>query len=408
MTAVRTAVVIGGGIAGPVTAMALRRAGIEATVYEAYDGTADGVGGMLGIAPNGINALGVVGAGDAVRAAGWPVGTMVMQSWTGRRLARFGTEGGPPIMHVVWRSDLYRALYDEAVRQGVRFEHGRRLTGARDTGDGVTAIFADGSTARGDILVGADGIRSTVRPIIDPAAPAPHYTGLLGFGGWADDVGLPSTGATMYFVYGKRALFSYAATEDGRAGWFANLPRREPMTAAEARAVGGEEWLRVLRETFEGDRSPALEILRRADPATLVITGAMEDLPTVPVWSRGRMVLTGDAAHATSPSSGQGASQAVESAVQLGRCLRDLPMEKAFAAYERLRRGRVERIIASGARTDRDKAAGPVARVVRDLTMPLFMKLFAKPEKMAWQFDYRIDWDAPVTAEVPLAAATGR
>jgi len=112
------------------------------------------------------------------------------------------------------------------------------------------------------------------------------------------------------------------------------------------------------------------------------------------------MVLIGDAAHATSPSSGQGASLAMESAVELARCLRDLPPAQAFAAYERLRRARVERIIAMAARTNSNKAAGPVARVLRDLLMPIAMKL-AKPEKWAWQFDHHIDWDAPVATSTP-------
>jgi 2-polyprenyl-6-methoxyphenol hydroxylase-like FAD-dependent oxidoreductase len=108
------------------------------------------------------------------------------------------------------------------------------------------------------------------------------------------------------------------------------------------------------------------------------------------------MVLIGDAAHATSPSSGQGASLAIESAVQLARCLRDLSHEDAFAAYVALRRARVERIIRMAARTNSDKAAGPIARVLRDRLLPIAMKLLAKPEKWAWQFDYRIDWDTPV------------
>ncbi|MET7763267.1 hypothetical protein ABZS71_15015 [Streptomyces sp. NPDC005393] len=76
-----------------------------------------------------------------------------------------------------------------------------------------------------------------------------------------------------------------------------------------------------------------------------------------------------------SSSSGQGASLAAESAVQLARCLRDAPYERAFARYEELRRPRVERIIANAARTNSDKAAGPVGRVVRDLLMPVAMKL---------------------------------
>jgi 2-polyprenyl-6-methoxyphenol hydroxylase-like FAD-dependent oxidoreductase len=96
----------------------------------------------------------------------------------------------------------------------------------------------------------------------------------------------------------------------------------------------------------------------------------------------------------------------MESAVQLARCLRDLPHDKAFTAFEDLRRTRVEKIIALAARTNNDKAAGPVARVFRDVAMLAMMKL-VNPEKMAqkfdWQFNYRIDWDAPVTGALVAA-----
>lgn len=399
MSHARSALIIGGGIAGPVAAMALRKAGIDAVVYEAYRGGADGIGGMLGIAPNGVRALDAIGAGDIVPGIGEPVQSMVIQSWTGKRLAEFGSQDGPPAFHAVWRSELYRALYDETERRGIRIEHGKRLVRCADNGSGVTAHFADGTTAHADILIGADGIRSDVRSMIDANAPQPRYTGLLGFGARATDdtvLGLPSTNRSMHMIFGKRAFFAYQVDDEGRTGWFINLPHATRMSLAQARDVGAAEWLRVLREAVRDDRTPAPEILRAADPEQLVVVGALEDLPTVPTWSRGRMVLVGDSAHATSPSSGQGASIATESAVQLARCLRDLPVPEAFAAYERLRRERVERIIAAGKRTSSEKAAGPVARVLRDALLPVTMKLVAKPEKMAWQVDYRIDWDDPV------------
>ncbi|HEX5404909.1 MAG TPA: NAD(P)/FAD-dependent oxidoreductase [Pseudonocardiaceae bacterium] len=397
MSDVRTALVIGGGIAGPVAAMALQKAGIEAAVHEAYAGSADGVGGMLGLAPNGLAALDVVGAGDLVRRIGQPVNSMVIQSWTGKRLAEFGNPAGPAAFHGVWRADLYRALYDESARRSIRIEHGKRFIGADDTDAGVTAHFADGTSAHGDILVGADGIRSTIRSMIDPAAPNPRYTGLLGFGARSipDSVrGLESTHDSMHMIFGKRAFFAYQVDGHGRTGWFANLPHAR-LSLAEAREVGNAEWLRVLCEAFAADRVPAAAILAAVDPAELIVVGGLEDLPPVPTWSRGRTVLVGDSAHATSPSSGQGASIAIESAVQLARCLRDLPtVPSAFVAYEGLRRARVERIIAAGKRTSSEKAAGPVARVLRDALMPVTMKMLAKPEKMAWQIDYRINWDA--------------
>ncbi|GIG86710.1 FAD-dependent oxidoreductase [Plantactinospora endophytica] len=394
----RTALVIGGGIAGPVAAMALHRAGIEAVVYEAHRDTADGIGGGLSIAPNGLNALAVLDADAVVGEVGVPMAGMVIQNATGRRLAEFGSPPGLPQMLFVWRPDLYRALYAEATRRGVRIEHGRRLVDITETADAVTAHFSDGTRASADVLVGADGLRSATRALLDPAAPRPRYTGLVSFGAQLAETGLAPTDDKMHMVFGKRAFLGYQVLDDGSGGWFVNLPHRAPLTAAEARQTSPERWLAVLREAFaDDDRTPALSLLRRTAPEELLVVGPMEDLPSVPVWSRGRSVLVGDAAHAPSSSSGQGASLAVESAVQLARCLRDLPHPAAFGAYEQLRRSRVERVIAAGARTNRDKAAGPVGRLLRDLLMPLAMR-FVKPERMAWQFDYRIDWDERVTA----------
>ncbi|MFE3526341.1 FAD-dependent oxidoreductase [Streptomyces sp. NPDC059161] len=390
----RSALVVGGGIAGPIAAMALRRAGFDAEVYEAYDSRSDGVGAAMSIAPNGIAALDAIGAGDVVRSVGTPVHAIVIHSWNGRRLAEFGTGAHPS--QFVWRAELYASLYDEAARRGVRVHHGKRLVGAEESGDAVTAHFADGSTATADILVGADGIRSTVRTLIDPAAPGPTYAGLIGIGAGVRDSGLASSGGKMHMTYGRRVFFGYQVFDDASGAWFVNLPSAEPVSAARAAERGADRWLSELSALVAGDRTPARELLARTDPADLALTGPVEAMLRVPHWSRGRMVLIGDAAHAASPSSGQGASLAAESAVQLARCLRDLPYGQAFAAYEELRRPRVERIIAETARINNDKAAGPVGRVVRDLVMPPMMKLLKPEKRAAWQYAHRIDWDERV------------
>ena len=176
---IRSALVIGGGIAGPVAAMALQKAGIDAVVYEAYPSRAGDVGGGLTLAPNGLDALDVIGMGDLVRPAGTPTTGIVMQDWKGKRLGEFGNPPGVPPMQFFYRRDLYRLLYEEAGRRGIRIEHGKRLVSATETADGVTARFEDGTEATGDILIGADGIRSAVRRIIDANAPDPTYTGLI-------------------------------------------------------------------------------------------------------------------------------------------------------------------------------------------------------------------------------------
>ena len=399
MTHVERALVVGGGIAGPVTAMALQRAGIEASVHEAYASAADGVGGMLGLAPNGLDALAAIGLDGPVRQVAQPVSAMIVQSWTGKQLAQFADPTGKPIMHVVWRANLYRALYDEAARCGIKIEHSHRFIDARDGEDGVTARFSDGSTARADVLIGADGSRSTVRTMINPAGPSPRYTGLFGLGGLTTGANVGSTNANYYMVFGKKAFFGYEVSDGGHVSWFANLPHRDLLTLAQARAVSSSEWLRVLGDAFAADRTPATAIIAATSPENLMVVGGLEIMPTAPVWSRGRTVIVGDAAHVPSPSSGQGASMAIESAIELARCLRDLPYTQAFAAYENLRRERVTRIIKLAARTNNHKAAGPIARRVRDVIMPIAMK-FAKPEKTAWQYNHHIDWDTPATNAV--------
>jgi 2-polyprenyl-6-methoxyphenol hydroxylase-like FAD-dependent oxidoreductase len=196
-------------------------------------------------------------------------------------------------------------------------------------------------------------------------------------------------------VFGKRAFFGYAVHPSGEVWWFANPPRADEPTSAELAAIGTEQWREMLMDLFAGDASPAVEIIR-STPGKLA-GWATYDLPSVPTWYRSSLVIIGDAAHATAPSSGQGASMAIEDAVVLARCLRDLPdFGQAFAAYERLRRARVERIVAHGARTSNSKAAGPIARVLRDLMMPLVLKRVASGESLAWMHDYHIAWDEQV------------
>ena len=117
-------------------------------------------------------------------------------------------------------------------------------------------------------------------------------------------------------------------------------------------------------------------------------------MPPVPHWYRGRMVLVGDAAHAPSNSSGQGASLAIESGIQLARCLRDIPdVTTAFAAYERMRRPRVEGIAKRAARLNHVKAPGPVARVMKPVLM-LFLPAMNPEKPLGPEQRYRIDWDA--------------
>jgi 2-polyprenyl-6-methoxyphenol hydroxylase-like FAD-dependent oxidoreductase len=371
------ALVIGGGIAGPVTALALQKAGIESVVFEAYDTTADGVGGMLSVAPNGLAALKLVGLEPDF---GEPLRHMVMADAQGRTLGRISGE----MSRVVPRAELYQRLRELTGAQRIKVEYGKRLVDVHHE-NGVTATFSDGSSEQGDVLVGADGIRSRVRTIIDPQAPQPEYVGLLGFGSYAENSGVHGDPETMYFVFGSSFL-GYWEQPDGKIAWFNNLAVDQPEEVSSS-AI----WLERLREAY-GDDMPAKQLL--AHSHEVIGAGPLEIMPSVPHWYRDRMVLVGDSAHAPSASSGQGASLAAESAVQLARCLRDIPdLSTAFATYERLRRPRVERIAARAAKTNSDKRGmGPITR----LLMPFVMKTFGAKAFTKDQ-NYRIDWDAQVS-----------
>jgi 2-polyprenyl-6-methoxyphenol hydroxylase-like FAD-dependent oxidoreductase len=387
MSDVRTALVVGGGVAGPVTALALAKAGVTATVFEAYPSAADGVGAMLSLAPNGRDALRAVGADEAVAKVGRPVPGVVMADATGRRLADFHGFPGLPQTLAMTRSDLFRALADHAARQGIQTHYGKRLVSAVGGPDGVTATFADGTTATAGILIGADGIRSTVRPLIDPHAPGPVYGGVLSFGGIAPGDGVEAEPGMMYFTFG-RAFLGHWALPDGRIVWFGSLPSEDPLTAAQVQAIPADQWLERLRTLYSG-HVPGQTLLTHTRPEGLMVVGPMEAMPDVPRWHRGRMVLVGDAAHAPSSSSGQGASLAAESAIELARCLRDLPTaEEAFATYERLRRPRVSLIAGDAAAKNKAKAG----KAEGSAAFPTPEQMFAPVHR------HHIDWDAPVTA----------
>jgi 2-polyprenyl-6-methoxyphenol hydroxylase-like FAD-dependent oxidoreductase len=399
MSRTKKVLIVGGGVAGPVAAMALQRADMESVVYEAYAGGADSAGTFLTFASNGLDALRTIDAHHLVLEKGFPTPRMEIQNGTGKHLGVVPNGGTLPdgtVSHTLKRSDLYSTLRDEAIRRGARVEHGKRLVDAERRPDGgVVARFEDGTEAEGDLLIGADGIHSRTRRVIDPSAPGARYIPVLNIGGYASGLRVQAKPDTFHMVFGNRAFFGYAVHPSGEIWWFANPPRPDEPTRAELAAIGSEQWREMLVDLFAEDDFPAVEIIR-ATPGKLA-GWATYDLPKVPTWHRGAMIVIGDAAHATSPSSGQGASMAIEDGVVLARCLRDLPeVPQAFAAYEQLRRKRVERIVAHGARTSNSKAAGPIGRKIRDLMMPMILKRVANAGSLAWMHDYHIDWSAKV------------
>jgi 2-polyprenyl-6-methoxyphenol hydroxylase-like FAD-dependent oxidoreductase len=394
---VTRAMIIGGGVAGPVAAMALQKVGIDASVHEAYTAPAHDVGAWLGLQTNGLDALRAIEAEQSVLDVGFPTPWIEFRSWTGKVLGSVSTGGrqdGGTVGLSMKRSELYRALHSEAVRRGVDIRYGSRLVDARTSDHGVTAVFADGTTDSADLLVGGDGVRSTVRSLVDSSS-VPRYVPVLNTAGYSEHTPADAEVGRLTMVFGKRAFFGYLLAPTGKTWWFANPPMSREPAADEVATIADAEWRSRLYALYGGDRSPAVALIEGTPGALRGWT--TYDMPTVRSWHCGRMVLIGDAAHATSPAAGQGASLAVEDAVILARCLRDLAVPEAFELFEVTRRQRAQRVVAEGWKTSSAKSPNAVGRFARDLIMPVVMSraVARGREPQAWIRHHHIDWDAP-------------
>ncbi|MFO0747154.1 MAG: NAD(P)/FAD-dependent oxidoreductase [Myxococcota bacterium] len=370
--------IIGGGIAGPITAMALARVGQRATIYEAQPAEREPGGIFLTLAENGLAALRAIGLDDAVRAVAHASPRIAFRSGSGKPLGAMSI--GEHTVSIE-RATLQRVLRDAAAQRGIETRWGKRLVSAARG----RASFEDGSHAEGDSVIGCDGIRSRVRSAIDARAPGPRYTGLLNLGGFSRAVPEAEAPVGSYeMIFGRDAFFGWVVVDDPATPiwWFANLPEAREL---DHRGTTHEHWRERLMAAFAPDRGPARAIV--AATASQLACYNTYEMPRVPTWQRDGMIIIGDAAHAASPSSGQGASMAAEDAVALARCLRDgADVDVAFAAFERERRARVERVVAEGRRASSSKTPGPVGRLFRDWLMPRFIAKAADPERSAWLY----------------------
>ncbi|MDN5914608.1 MAG: FAD-dependent monooxygenase [Pseudonocardia sp.] len=395
--------VAGAGIAGTAVALALRRAGIGVTVAESR--AADHAGGAgVRLNPNAMDALRAIGADGAVIAASASLVRTEVFSPTGERLSyRLAADPASPRglpRSMLWNR-LSTALRDEAARAGAEFRHDTRVTGVTRTADGIVALLDDGGEIVADALVGADGVRSAVRTWIDPDAPAPQGGRTRTIYGFTPDPPCePPPPEVLRIHLGARAFFaSRRDAHSGGCSWFTNVP------VTGARAGDGDDLReRDLRERldelFGDDDSPAASTVRHADRVL-----GFDDLalPHVPRWHTDRMIVIGDALHVAPPASEQGAAMAIEDGVVLAQCLRDRPRPAdAFAAFEALRRERVEAVVALGL----GNAPGPPRRGAARL-LHRARDRFAALGRLAtlsdwqrrpptggpaWAYDHHIDW----------------
>lgn len=343
---VRRVAIAGGGIGGLTLAYALRRAGVEVTVFERAPELRP-VGAGITVQANAMAALRTLGLDEAVTAEGAVAGESAILDEAGRTLQAVPMEElaetlGAPIV-CIHRARLHRVLFDACGTDVVRT--GAEVVAYEDTGDGVSIQLADGGSSEADLLVGADGLRSAVRGQLLGEEPL-RYAGYTSWRGICRDPALASLRRTTE-TWGAGKRFGIVPIGHDALYWFAtaNAPAGQLDPAGRAR--------QALLERYAGWHEPIAAILEATDEAEILRTDIHDRRP-VKRWSRGRVVLLGDAAHPMTPNLGQGGCQAIEDAVVLAHALSErAPLPGALRRYERQRISRANRIVSTSFRLGR-------------------------------------------------------
>jgi salicylate hydroxylase len=392
--------VIGGGIAGMATAIALEQSGFQPLVLEQSAELSE-IGSGISLQANGMRVMRQLGAADHVLATGVPLEsdewrrmdssqTIFSESYE-ERAARYG---GIYILSM-HRADLLEGLARCVPPERIRLNS--RLVALEEGSEGVVATLESGEEVVGDILVGADGLRSTVRTILFGEQEV-RFTGYAAWRGTIPAADMPpgfERSFVMWLGPGRHAMtFPIRANLHTFNGF---VPTREILR---------EEWgpsgdLEDLRRSFEGAAPEVLDLVDRMPSALITPINFRDPLP---VWGTERVVLLGDAAHPTPPSAAQGAGQALEDSVTLAACLRraggtdGVPVALAeFAARRQARTAGM--LTAARINFAMFNEPDPIQMRARDGRLQGMLRMDPTAETMfGWLFDH----DAVAAAEAPM------
>jgi 2-polyprenyl-6-methoxyphenol hydroxylase-like FAD-dependent oxidoreductase len=339
MARLERVIVVGGGVGGLTTALALQRAGITVEVHERHDDFQHHATGFtlwsyavgrlekLGIGPEALDAVGGRVAFTEIRNQ---EGRLIERMPVGEVAAKLGAP-----TYEIRRAGLLRAIAAELAEGVLRL--GSECVRVEEEGERVSAVLADGSRAAGDLLVGADGIHSIVRTTVAGKTPLRYsgYDGVSAVVPFTHSLLPPNTHVD---IWGRGAKAGVADLGHGHARWYVTrrAPAGTPFPKDEVRAH--------LRGWYELAQAAVA-----ATPEEDLKQAAFFDIPPIRTWCRGRMVLLGDAAHATTPFAAMGANMAIEDAAQLiGLLGAAESVESGLHAFQDARKKRTEDIVKKG------------------------------------------------------------
>jgi 2-polyprenyl-6-methoxyphenol hydroxylase-like FAD-dependent oxidoreductase len=378
--------IVGAGIGGLTAAIALRAKGIHVELYEA---AAEPRGTGLGLSSNATKVLRGLEIDLLGENRGCAIEHMEFLTKRGKvmrtvPIRAITAELGDPIIGI-HRGELMRVLMHAAADTPLRFR--TPIVDFETTGRGVTAICADGAAVSADVLIGADGIQSTIRAKI--AGPAPPTN--CGYVFWLATVPFThprvSPGYAGHY-WGKGQRFGWMDIGGGQVYWFGSRNIAAPQ--ASSRRISKAEILAA----FDGWAPEITEVIGLT-PQETIVTVPAQDRPFLAQWGSGPVSLLGDAAHPMQTSLAQGASSAVEDAYVLAEALARIPDPvAALRRYEDLRRERTRLLVRNSRRYSRlEQAQNPVVRFARDLTVRHVPTRVLKRQTIApMRFD--LAWDA--------------
>lgn len=384
----KKAIIIGAGVAGPILALQLKKIGFDAEIFESRPEDNTKEGAFLGLTPNGLNILKEFIDLRMLKDDYTP-GSMKFFNSKGKQVAELGTayqkqQYGVETLQLK-RTNLNKYARIAAADAGIKIGYDKKFVRFDETNDQVTAYFADGTTATGDIMIGCDGMFSEVRNQLFPEVSAIKYTKLISTGGYAKIPELSTPLDSIRMTFGERGFFAYSVSDKGEVWWFNNYFREQQPKPQEIEKTLKTEIQDHLINVHKNDDPLFSKIIRNSHE---IIAYPIYDLPKLSHWYKGRVCLIGDAAHGISPHIGQGASLALEDTVVIAELLKlHEDYRTVFQIFQSKRQPRVEKVIKSARKVgDTKTKTNPIAAWFRDRLIGFFVG------KQIQQLDWIYGW----------------
>ncbi|MFV5690179.1 FAD-dependent monooxygenase [Flavobacterium sp. ZT3R25] len=312
MKAIEKVLIVGGGIGGQSTAIALRQIGIAVEIVEIlpqYDVYGVGIIQMS----NALRALDALGVADEALKRGCPYDKVKMCTPTGHQFNEIGTPpmGRFPSHNGISRRILHEVLHERCETVGVQFRMGLTVDQITDKENGVDVVFSDGTTGSYDLLIGADGVNSKVRKLIF----GDYFPKYVGLSVWRYAFDRPKDLETGYMYFGKHSKVGLIPMTKDKIYMFV-----VSAEGADNPFIAEDQMIPKLKSYLEEYPVPMVhDLIDQITEPKLINYRPLETLHLPDPWYKGNVLIIGDGAHATIPHLGSGAALAIEDAVVLAQ-----------------------------------------------------------------------------------------